>query len=162
MSKAFPYVLLGSILLIIFGVYSSVSSTSQTVYSQKEQLTETQPDPTITTAPMKDFEKLEIEDMEVGTGAEVKTGDTVVIHYFGTLVDGTKFDSSYDRGQPFETQIGVGRVIAGWDQGVVGMKVGGKRRLQIPSALAYGSRGAGGVIGPNAPLIFELELLEVK
>ncbi len=106
--------------------------------------------------------ELKIEDTLVGTGAEVKSGDTVVMHYTGTLVDGTKFDSSLDRGQPFETQIGEGRVIKGWDQGVPGMKVGGKRKLFIPSALAYGERGAGGVIGPNADLIFEVELLNIK
>ncbi|MDP1743530.1 MAG: FKBP-type peptidyl-prolyl cis-trans isomerase [Candidatus Amesbacteria bacterium] len=106
--------------------------------------------------------ELKIEDTLVGTGSEVKSGDTVVMHYTGTLVDGTKFDSSLDRGQPFETQIGVGRVIKGWDQGVPGMKVGGKRKLYIPSALAYGERGAGGVIGPNANLIFEVELLGIK
>jgi len=105
---------------------------------------------------------LKIEDLIVGTGAEVKSGDTVAINYVGTLEDGTKFDSSYDRGQPFETQIGVGAVIKGWDLGVPGMKVGGKRRLSIPSALAYGERGAGGVIPPNANLIFEVELVSVK
>lgn len=111
---------------------------------------------------MQKFTELKVEDTLVGTGAEVKSGDTVVMHYTGTLVDGTKFDSSLDRGQPFETQIGVGRVIKGWDQGVPGMKVGGKRKLFIPSALAYGERGAGGVIGPNADLIFEVELLGIK
>ena len=111
---------------------------------------------------MQKFSELKIEDTLVGTGAKVKSGDTVVMHYTGTLVDGTKFDSSLDRGQPFETQIGVGRVIKGWDQGVPGMKVGGKRKLFIPPALAYGERGAGGVIGPNADLIFEVELLGIK
>lgn len=111
---------------------------------------------------MQKFTELKIEDILVGTGAEVKSGDTVVMHYTGTLVDGTKFDSSLDRGQPFETQIGVGRVIKGWDQGIPGMKVGGKRKLYIPSSLAYGERGAGGVIGPNSDLIFEVELLAVK
>lgn len=111
---------------------------------------------------MQKFTELKIEDILVGTGAEVKSGDTVVMHYTGTLVDGTKFDSSLDRGQPFETQIGVGRVIKGWDQGVPGMKVGGKRKLFIPSALAYGERGAGALIGPNTDLIFSVELLEIK
>ena len=105
---------------------------------------------------------LKIEDLVIGTGAEVKSGDTIEMNYVGTLVDGTKFDSSYDRGTPFETQIGVGQVIKGWDQGVPGMKVGGKRRLLIPSALAYGTQGAGGVIPPNADLIFEVELVSIK
>ena len=106
--------------------------------------------------------ELKIEDLKIGTGPEVKTGDTVSINYLGTLENGTKFDSSYDRGQPFETQIGVGRVIKGWDQGVPGMKVGGKRKLTIPSDLAYGSRGAGSVIPPDATLIFEVELIGIK
>ena len=85
-----------------------------------------------------------------------------MMHYTGTLENGTKFDSSVDRNQPFETQIGVGSVIKGWDQGVPGMKVGGKRKLTIPSDLAYGEQGAGDLIPPNATLIFEVELLEIK
>ncbi len=104
---------------------------------------------------------LKIEDLTLGDGQEVKKGDTVVIHYKGTLTDGTKFDSSYDRGEPFETVIGTGRVIEGWDEGVPGMKVGGKRRLTIPPEMGYGQRGAGS-IPPNATLIFVVELLEVK
>jgi FKBP-type peptidyl-prolyl cis-trans isomerase len=109
-----------------------------------------------------DVDQLIIEDIATGSGREVVSGDTVVMHYSGTLLDGTKFDSSYDRGQPFETQIGVGQVIAGWDQGVPGMKIGGKRKLTIPSSLGYGSRGAGGAIPPNAGLIFEVELVGIK
>lgn len=109
-----------------------------------------------------DVDQLQIEDIATGSGKAVQPGDTVIIHYTGRLLDGTKFDSSYDRGTPFETQIGVGQVIAGWDQGVVGMKVGGKRRLTIPSSMAYGSTGVGGVIPPNAALIFEVELLQIK
>lgn len=106
--------------------------------------------------------KLKIEDIKVGTGRQVYAGDTVVMHYVGTLTDGTKFDSSYDRNQPFETQIGVGQVIKGWDEGVPGMKIGGKRRLTIPPELGYGSTGAGGVIPPNATLIFDVELVAIK
>ncbi len=105
--------------------------------------------------------ELKIEDTAVGTGREVKSGDTVTIHYKGTLLNGTKFDSSYDRGNPFTTQIGVGRVIKGWDLGVVGMKVGGKRKLTIPSDMAYGPQGQG-IIPPNSPLVFELELVDVR
>lgn len=109
-----------------------------------------------------DSGKLIIEDIKVGEGKEAKSGDTVVMNYKGTLVDGTKFDSSYDRNQPFTTKIGVGQVIKGWDEGVPGMKIGGKRKLTIPPDLGYGSAGAGGVIPPNATLIFEVELLDIK
>ncbi len=109
-----------------------------------------------------DSGKLIIEDLKVGDGREAKIGDTVVMNYIGTLVDGTKFDSSYDRNQPFTTQIGVGQVIKGWDEGVPGMKIGGKRKLTIPPDLGYGSTGAGAAIPPNATLIFEVELLDIK
>lgn len=107
--------------------------------------------------------KLKIEDIKEGSGsAIVKTGDTVVMHYTGTLENGTKFDSSIDRNQPFETKIGVGQVIKGWDEGVPGMKVGGKRRLTIPPDLGYGMQGAGDKIPPNSTLIFDVELLQIK
>ncbi len=109
---------------------------------------------------------LKITDTVVGTGVSPKTGQTCVMHYTGWLyVNGTKgqkFDSSVDRGQPFEFPIGTGRVIKGWDEGVASMKVGGKRTLIIPPALGYGERGAGGVIPPNATLVFDVELLAVK
>ena len=97
-----------------------------------------------------------------GKGEIAKTGNTVFVHYSGYLADGTKFDSSHDRGQPFSFPLGGGRVIQGWDQGVVGMKIGGKRTLIIPPDLGYGERGAGGVIPPNATLMFEIELLDLK
>ena len=104
---------------------------------------------------------LQMEDLIVGTGQEAKSGDTVTVNYLGTLENGTKFDSSYDRNQPFTTQIGVGQVIKGWDEGIVGMKVGGKRKLIIPPSLGYGSQDMGS-IPPNSTLIFEVELLQVK
>ncbi|MFA5933476.1 MAG: FKBP-type peptidyl-prolyl cis-trans isomerase [Microgenomates group bacterium] len=106
--------------------------------------------------------KLKIEDIKIGKGEEVKGGDYISIHYLGTLEDGTKFDSSYDRGAPFQTRIGVGQVIEGWDMGVIGMKKGGKRKLTIPSELAYGEAGAGAIIPPNATLIFEVELMGIE
>lgn len=105
---------------------------------------------------------LKIEDLQVGSGDSPKPGDVVSVHYTGWLENGTKFDSSVDRGEPFEFVIGQGQVIRGWDEGVMTMKEGGKRKLTIPSELGYGARGAGGVIPPNATLIFEVELLDVK
>lgn len=105
---------------------------------------------------------LEIEELEAGTGAEAVPGDTVSVHYTGWLEDGTKFDSSLDRGEPIEFPLGVGYVIPGWDQGLVGMKEGGRRRLTIPSHLAYGANGAGGVIPPFATLVFEVNLIRVQ
>jgi peptidylprolyl isomerase len=109
---------------------------------------------------------LQYEDTVVGTGASPKSGQTCVMHYTGWLWENSakskKFDSSVDRGQPFEFQIGRGMVIKGWDEGVASMKVGGKRTLLIPAELGYGSRGAGGVIPPNATLVFDVELLGVK
>ena len=109
---------------------------------------------------------LQIIDTKVGTGASPKAGQTCVMHYTGWLYEngakGKKFDSSVDRGEPFEFPIGRGQVIAGWDEGVASMKVGGKRTLIIPPALGYGARGAGSAIPPNATLIFDVELLDVK
>lgn len=105
---------------------------------------------------------LKYVDMVVGTGASPTNGKNVTVHYSGYLTDGKKFDSSVDRNKPFSFAIGVGQVIKGWDEGVASMKVGGKRKLIIPSALGYGSRGAGAVIPPNAELIFDVELLGVE
>jgi len=106
--------------------------------------------------------ELIIEDLAIGAGDEAVAGRTVVVHYTGWLTNGSKFDSSKDRNDPFSFPLGAGHVIRGWDQGVAGMKTGGKRKLTIPPELGYGSRGAGGVIPPNATLVFEVELLAVK
>jgi FKBP-type peptidyl-prolyl cis-trans isomerase len=107
--------------------------------------------------------ELQIEDIIVGVGDSPEQGQTVVVHYTGWLTDGKKFDSSVDRGQPFEFQIGVGQVIQGWDQGVLSMKIGGKRKLIIPPDLAYGNRDVGeGLIPANSTLVFEVELLDLK
>ncbi|HZZ81729.1 MAG TPA: FKBP-type peptidyl-prolyl cis-trans isomerase [Gemmataceae bacterium] len=105
---------------------------------------------------------LKYVDQKVGDGKEAKAGTTVVVHYTGTLTNGKKFDSSRDRNRPFDFELGAGMVIKGWDEGVAGMKVGGKRKLIIPPDLGYGAKGAGNVIPGNATLIFEVELLQVK
>ena len=109
-----------------------------------------------------DIPKVQIEDTQAGTGAEAVPGKTLTVHYTGKLENGTKFDSSLDRNEPFTFQLGAGQVIPGWDQGLQGMKVGGKRTLTIPAALAYGQQGAPPDIPPNATLIFDVELLDVK
>ncbi len=113
------------------------------------------------TMPANNVTGLQIEDVKVGTGAAAQNGNVVTVHYTGTLVNGTKFDSSVDRGQPFSFTLGAGQVIQGWEEGLLGMKVGGKRKLRIPPDMAYGDRALG-PIPANSTLIFEVELLGVK
>src|SRR3989344_2152813 len=107
-------------------------------------------------------DRIKIEILEKGNGAAAKNGDTIVVHYIGTLENGTKFDSSLDRGRPFSFVLGAGQVIAGWEQGILGMRVGEKRKLTIAPELAYGEAGAGNAIPPNATLIFEINLLKIN
>ena len=102
------------------------------------------------------------DDITIGDGAEAVSGKTIVVHYTGWLTDGSKFDSSKDRNDPFSFKLGASQVIRGWDEGFSGMKIGGKRKLTIPAEMGYGARGAGGVIPPNATLVFEVELLAIK
>jgi FKBP-type peptidyl-prolyl cis-trans isomerase FkpA len=116
----------------------------------------------VTGEPTKTPDGLEYWDIKVGTGATAEKGKNVTVHYTGWLTNGKKFDSSVDRGEPFKFHLGAGQVIKGWDVGVAGMKVGGKRQLRIPPQLGYGPNGAGGVIPPNATLIFDVELLGVQ
>ncbi len=111
---------------------------------------------------IEDSQELQVEDIKVGDGPVVQTGDTVVVHYTGWLTNGKKFDSSHDRNQPFEFKVGAGSVIQGWEKGLLNMQVGGTRRLVIPADLAYGNKGVGNIIPPNATLVFEIELIEIK
>lgn len=113
-------------------------------------------------APVRTASGLEYEDLVVGEGREAEAARVVRVHYTGWLTSGKKFDSSKDRGEPFEFTLGAGRVIRGWDEGVAGMREGGTRKLVVPPALGYGARGAGRVIPPDATLVFEVELLEVR
>mgnify|MGYP001201158317 CR=1 FL=1 len=163
--------LFATIFLVIIAVISVVAVFSEKGSSKNQLLATPVPSATIesTAEPVatgsakpKMEDKLIIQDERVGTGAEAVVGKKVTVNYLGTLTDGTKFDSSYDRGTPFSFSLGAGEVIAGWDQGVAGMKVGGKRKLTIPSSLGYGAQGIPGVIPGGATLIFEVELLGVE
>src|SRR5215467_3828749 len=130
--------------------------------SAQEKKTEAGGPTKVTGVPTKTPSGLQYWDTKVGNGPVAQSGQKVKVHYTGWLTNGKKFDSSVDRGQPFEFMLGAGQVIKGWDQGVAGMKVGGKRQLKIPPDLGYGAAGAGGVIPPNAILIFDVELLGVQ
>lgn len=133
------------------------SQTNPLVDPQQNPMTSNESEPQLVTTPSG----LQYKEITVGTGAMPQTGQNVVVHYTGRLTDGTKFDSSLDRNQPFSFRIGAGQVIKGWDEGLSTMRVGGKRQLTIPPNLGYGARGAGGVIPPNATLVFDVELLRI-
>ncbi|MEF3692081.1 MAG: FKBP-type peptidyl-prolyl cis-trans isomerase [Candidatus Moraniibacteriota bacterium] len=161
-----------AILLLVGGVFvykyvnewnpSSEGEVAGIKTAEKEVAKKTNQEPVNQNNNQKNMD-LKIETTQEGTGDKVtKSGDTISVHYTGKLEDGTKFDSSVDRGEPFEFTIGQGMVIAGWEQGLLDMKVGEKRILTIPSEMGYGAQGAGGIIPPNATLIFEVELMEIK
>jgi len=156
------YICLGIIAFIGLSIYI-VGKSNKNANSSKTTLT--QSSPTIkgesTMQNEQNVTELKIEDLMIGSGAEASNGMNVSVNYKGTLLNGIKFDSSYDRNEPFEFTLGAGQVIKGWDIGVLGMKVGGKRRLTIPADLAYGSRAIG-TIPANSTLVFEVELLETK
>lgn len=146
--------------IVAFAFYKKGNNSQEASVGSNIQVTST-PVATVATESTTMDNGLKIQDLKVGTGPQAKAGDVVAVNYLGTLQDGTKFDSSYDRGQSFQFLLGSGEVIKGWDIGVAGMKVGGKRKLVIPSDLAYGERRIG-PIPPNATLVFEVELLAVQ
>lgn len=156
------------ILLIALGIYAITtkepkSQALQTATPSATIEASMAPTATSSASPISmQTDKLIIQDEVVGTGAEAVIGKKITVNYAGTLTDGTKFDSSYDRGTPFSFTLGAGEVIQGWDQGFAGMKVGGKRKLTIPSSLGYGPNGIPGAIPGGATLIFEVELLKVE
>ena len=150
--------LLGILSILILGVVGFVLSLNKTPEEEEQTQEQQQKEQTI---PMQS-KTLQIEDIVVGEGAEAVSGKLISVHYTGTLADGTKFDSSLDRGTPFEFILGTGQVIRGWDQGIEGMKVGGKRKLIIPPELGYGAAGIPGTIPPNSTLVFEVELLDIR
>lgn len=156
------YFLIGIFIVAVLAIILYIFSDNPPRQEQNDTLTTQAQKPSELPNPKTAESNLVIEDTPIGSGGEAKTGKVVFVHYKGTLLDGTKFDSSYDRGQPFSFTLGQGQVIPGWEQGILGMKVGGKRKLIIPSALAYGENGVPGVIPPNSTLVFEVELLEVK
>jgi FKBP-type peptidyl-prolyl cis-trans isomerase len=163
---------LGACLVVLAGCQQSETGSTSTSSSATSTSTTTTPttppEPPATSGAVTAQEVslpggLKYQDMKVGDGTLAEGGKQVSVHYTGWLTDGTKFDSSVDRGEPFAFQLGAGQVIRGWDEGVKGMRVGGKRKLTIPSELGYGARGTpGGPIPPNATLVFDVELLEVK
>jgi len=153
---AVPLVLVASVLIFIY-MGKEKTPTTKLTDSDLESISNGKE-----VGELNDFDTLEVVTTKEGSGPEAVNGDTVVVNYEGTLKDGTKFDSSYDRGTPFEFTLGEGMVITGWEQGIKGMKVGEERTLKIPSNMGYGASGAGDVIPANAGLIFKVVLLEIK
>jgi peptidylprolyl isomerase len=149
-------------ILLIVGVVGTLLFTVLFSKPPSNQQQNKEGAPALEASPPEKEAVLQITDSTVGKGKEAKTGERVSVHYKGTLLDGTKFDSSYDRGKPFEFVLGQNQVIQGWEKGVLGMKVGGKRKLVIPPSLAYGEQGIPGAIPPSATLVFEVELLDVQ
>lgn len=147
-----------SVLILAGGVYYLIGNKNTTPVDNEINLVEEQEEMNT----VQDFDEFTFNTITPGTGAEAVLGNKVSVHYEGTLIDGTKFDSSYDRGTPFEFILGGGEVIQGWEEGVLGMKVGEVRELKIPSSMGYGEYGAGSMIPGKAGLIFKVELLEIK
>ena len=169
--RALAMMFAGAIALIVVIVFTTSQVAKKSAESPSTAAATSTPAaaPATTTTPTDSTQGMKMTDVKEGTGAEAVNGKTVVVHYTGWLYDeaapdhkGKKFDSSRDRGDPFDFPLGAGHVIKGWDQGVAGMKVGGQRTLVIPPEMGYGARGAGGVIPPNATLLFDVELLGVK
>lgn len=154
-------IVIGILLIFAYLIRQDPTQTAEHGHEHEGE-TQTQQSAQSAATPAAPEAPLKIEDIVVGKGTSPKDGQRVVVHYTGTLTDGTKFDSSKDRGQPFEFTLGAGEVIRGWDEGVKTMKVGGKRKLTIPPSKAYGPTGAPPTIPPNATLVFEVELLAVK
>lgn len=145
-------------ILVLLVAQFSVPAVSEAIAAPNQTINMTQTNSETITTPSG----LKYQEITIGTGAAPKQGSKVTVHYIGTLENGTKFDSSRDRNRPFDFNLGVGQVIKGWDEGLATMRVGGRRILIIPPELGYGSRGAGGVIPPNATLVFDVELLKVS
>ena len=157
MNKNFLIIILILIFVVVGGYFFWQSNYKNSASALSENTNQNQQTPT-----NYEIQGMKIEVLQKGSGDPVKAGDKVTVNYVGTLEDGTKFDSSIDRGQPFTFTPGENSVIQGWELGVVGMKIGEKRKLTIPPELAYGERGAGGVIPPNATLVFEIDLLSIN
>lgn len=157
--KGLAVTAIGTICIAIAGVCGFIYNSSKGPHTACALPVETTVEPTL--VPVKTDDKVKIEDLKVGTGPSPQVGQTIVTHYTGRLTNGTKFDSSVDRSVPFSYRYGVGQVIKGWDMGIATMKVGGKRRITIPSELAYGTRALG-IIPANSPLVFDIELLRVE
>lgn len=149
-------------IVLIFGKDQEENKSLQNLASSATIEESVAPIATSSEKPMENVTELKIEDEIVGTGDEAVAGKNITVNYVGTLTDGTKFDSSYDRNEPFSFTLGAGEVIEGWDKGFAGMKVGGKRKLTIPSSMGYGDSGIPGAIPGGATLIFEVELLKVE